>query len=74
MSLATYATTTNTTTKQSSEPASLMSSLHPPSPAVQQGMQYAGYVNNQANFAPTPLSSSSDDEEDEEDDEEAGLL
>ncbi|XP_073458352.1 protein transport protein Sec24B isoform X1 [Aquarana catesbeiana] len=73
MSLATYATTTNTTTKQSSEPASLMSSLHPPSPAIQQGMQYAGYVNNQANFAPTPLSSSSDDEEDEEDDEEAGI-
>ncbi|XP_075056778.1 protein transport protein Sec24B isoform X2 [Mixophyes fleayi] len=48
-------------------------SSHSPQPAVQQGMQYAGYVNNQANFAPTPLSSSSDDEEEEEDDEEAGI-
>ncbi|KAM9331260.1 protein transport protein Sec24B [Gastrophryne carolinensis] len=54
-------------TNQSSQPA------HSAPPAVAQGMQYAGYVNNQANFAPTPLSSSSDDEEDEEDDEEAGL-
>ncbi|MEE6461826.1 hypothetical protein FKM82_001418 [Ascaphus truei] len=36
-------------------------------------MQYAEYVNNQANSAPTPLSSSSDDEEEEEDDEEAGI-
>ncbi|XP_069599963.1 protein transport protein Sec24B isoform X1 [Ranitomeya imitator] len=46
---------------------------HTAQPTVQQGMQYAGYVNNQANFAPTPLSSSSDDEEEEEDDEEAGI-
>nr|DBA28876.1 TPA: hypothetical protein GDO54_009165 [Pyxicephalus adspersus] len=65
--------TTITTTKQSAEPSSSMSSLHPAPPTVQQSMQYAGYVNNQANFAPTPLSSSSDDEEDEEDDEEAGI-
>lgn len=37
-------------------------------------MQYGEYVNNQASFAPTPLSSTSDDEEEEEEDEEAGLL
>lgn len=38
------------------------------------GMQYGGYVNNQASSPATPLSSSSDDEEEEEEDEEAGLL
>ncbi|OXB76796.1 UNVERIFIED_CONTAM: hypothetical protein H355_016277 [Colinus virginianus] len=37
------------------------------------GMQYGGYVNNQASSAPTPLSSSSDDEEEDEEDEEAAL-
>ncbi|KAG8592900.1 hypothetical protein GDO81_000661 [Engystomops pustulosus] len=58
---------------QASGSQSLLPSAQPPQPAVQQGMQYAGYVNNQANFAPTPLSSSSDDEEEEEDDEEAGI-
>lgn len=38
------------------------------------GMQYGGYVNNQASSAPAPLSSSSDDEEEDEEDEEAGWL
>uniref|UniRef100_A0A670YHU9 SEC24 homolog B, COPII coat complex component n=1 Tax=Pseudonaja textilis TaxID=8673 RepID=A0A670YHU9_PSETE len=35
------------------------------------GMQYGGYVNNQASSSATPLSSSSDDEEEEDEDEEA---
>ncbi|XP_066429921.1 protein transport protein Sec24B [Eleutherodactylus coqui] len=61
-----------TTYLPSGEQSSGSPTVRPP-PAVQQGMQYAGYVNNQANFAPTPLSSSSDDEEEEEDDEEAGI-
>lgn len=38
------------------------------------GMQYGGYVNNQASSPATPLSSSTDDEEEDEEDEEAGLL
>ncbi|KAM3937800.1 protein transport protein Sec24B isoform 2-T2 [Leptodactylus fuscus] len=58
---------------QSSGSPALLAPSHTPQTAVQHGMQYAGYVNNQANFAPTPLSSSSDDEEEEEDDEEAGI-
>ncbi|XP_069834618.1 protein transport protein Sec24B isoform X2 [Dendropsophus ebraccatus] len=68
-SLATYPPFGN----QSSGSPSLLAAAHAPQPTGQKGMQYAGYVNNQANFAPTPLSSSSDDEEEEEDDEEAGV-
>ncbi|XP_073497026.1 protein transport protein Sec24B isoform X2 [Phyllobates terribilis] len=68
-SMATYPPSAN----QSSGSSSPRASAHTAQPTVQQGMQYAGYVNNQANFAPTPLSSSSDDEEEEEDDEEAGI-
>ncbi|XP_029452417.1 LOW QUALITY PROTEIN: protein transport protein Sec24B [Rhinatrema bivittatum] len=41
-------------------------------PALQEGMLYGGFVNNQASSTPTPLSSSTDDEEEEED-EEAGI-
>uniref|UniRef100_A0A8U7MK23 SEC24 homolog B, COPII coat complex component n=1 Tax=Corvus moneduloides TaxID=1196302 RepID=A0A8U7MK23_CORMO len=41
---------------------------------INTGMQYGGYVNNQASSAPAPLSSSSDDEEEDEEDEEAGWL
>ncbi|NXG64021.1 SC24B protein, partial [Hemiprocne comata] len=44
-----------------------------PESALQEGIQYGGYVNNQASSAPTPLSSSSDDEEEDEEDEEAGI-
>ncbi|XP_030127459.4 protein transport protein Sec24B isoform X3 [Taeniopygia guttata] len=40
---------------------------------INTGMQYGGYVNNQASSAPAPLSSSSDDEEEDEEDEEAAL-
>ncbi|KAM4707866.1 protein transport protein Sec24B isoform 2-T2 [Discoglossus pictus] len=61
------------TVNQSPGPASMNSPAHSSQLAVQEGMQFAGYVNNQANSAPTPLSSSSDDEEEEEDDEEAGI-
>lgn len=38
------------------------------------GMQYGGYVNNQASSPATPSSSSTDDEEEDDEDEEAGLL
>ncbi|XP_071598781.1 protein transport protein Sec24B isoform X1 [Heliangelus exortis] len=62
-------------------PAPSLSSQPPPSPALtqspesalQEGMQYGGYVNNQASSAPAPLSSSSDDEEEDEEDEEAAI-
>ncbi|XP_053556160.1 protein transport protein Sec24B [Bombina bombina] len=54
-------------------PPPVTAQAHSPQPAIQEGMRYAGYVNNQANSTPTPLSSSSDDEEEEEDDEEAGI-
>ncbi|KAM8939765.1 protein transport protein Sec24B [Pelodytes ibericus] len=54
-------------------PRAAMSPARSTHPSMNEGMQYAGYVNNQANSAPTPLSSSSDDEEEEEDDEEAGI-
>ncbi|KFP79168.1 Protein transport protein Sec24B, partial [Acanthisitta chloris] len=62
-------------------PAASLSSQPPPSPSVTQspepalpeGMQYGGYVNNQASSAPAPLSSSSDDEEEDEEDEEAAI-
>ncbi|XP_030046662.1 protein transport protein Sec24B isoform X2 [Microcaecilia unicolor] len=46
--------------------------IQPAEPALHQGMQYGGFVNNHASSTPTPLSSSSDDEEEEED-EEAGI-
>ncbi|XP_044157864.1 protein transport protein Sec24B isoform X2 [Bufo gargarizans] len=68
-SVATYPPSGN----QPSGSPSPLAPAYKPQPTVQQGMQYDGYVNNQANFAPTPLSSSSDDEEEEEDDEEAGI-
>ncbi|NXW20748.1 SC24B protein, partial [Circaetus pectoralis] len=62
-------------------PAPSLSSQPPSSPSVtqsselalQEGMQYGGYVNNQASSAPAPLSSSSDDEEEDEEDEEAAI-
>nr|XP_025038466.1 protein transport protein Sec24B [Pelodiscus sinensis] len=55
------------------EPASVPSSTQPPESLLQEGMQYGGYVNNQASSAPAPLSSSSDDEEEDEEDEEAAI-
>ncbi|NXJ95840.1 SC24B protein, partial [Corythaixoides concolor] len=57
----------------SSQPRSSPSATQSPEPALQQGMQYGGYVNNQASSAPAPLSSSSDDEEEDEEDEEAAI-
>ncbi|XP_077671255.1 protein transport protein Sec24B isoform X2 [Eretmochelys imbricata] len=55
------------------EPASVPSNTQPSEPLLQEGMQYGGYVNNQASSAPAPLSSSSDDEEEDEEDEEAAI-
>ncbi|XP_034298154.1 protein transport protein Sec24B isoform X1 [Pantherophis guttatus] len=40
---------------------------------LHEGMQYGGYINNQASSSATPLSSSSDDEEEEDEDEEAAI-
>ncbi|KFV88830.1 Protein transport protein Sec24B, partial [Struthio camelus australis] len=57
----------------SPEPGSMPSVTQAPEPALQEGMQYGGYVNNQASSAPAPLSSSSDDEEEDEEDEEAAI-
>ncbi|KAF2980813.1 hypothetical protein EK904_011098 [Melospiza melodia maxima] len=57
----------------SSKPPSSPSVTQSPELALQEGMQYGGYVNNQASSAPAPLSSSSDDEEEDEEDEEAAL-
>ncbi|NXL95450.1 SC24B protein, partial [Alectura lathami] len=58
---------------RSSRPPSTPSVTQSPDSALQEGMQYGGYVNNQASSAPAPLSSSSDDEEEDEEDEEAAL-
>ncbi|XP_074922309.1 protein transport protein Sec24B isoform X4 [Chelonoidis abingdonii] len=55
------------------EPASVPSSTQPSESLLQEGMQYGGYINNQASSAPAPLSSSSDDEEEDEEDEEAAI-
>ncbi|NXD12799.1 SC24B protein, partial [Nothocercus nigrocapillus] len=55
------------------EPRSAPSATEAPESALQEGMQYGGYVNNQASSAPAPLSSSSDDEEEDEEDEEAAI-
>ncbi|XP_010224401.1 PREDICTED: protein transport protein Sec24B [Tinamus guttatus] len=55
------------------EPRSMPSTTQGPESTVQEGMQYGGYVNNQASSAPAPLSSSSDDEEEDEEDEEAAI-
>ncbi|KAM9578504.1 protein transport protein Sec24B isoform 1-T1 [Guaruba guarouba] len=57
----------------SSKPQSSPSVTQSPEPGLQEGMQYGGYVNNQASSAPAPLSSSSDDEEEDEEDEEAAI-
>ncbi|KAM6429596.1 protein transport protein Sec24B isoform 1-T1 [Rhynochetos jubatus] len=57
----------------SSQPRSSPSVTRSPELALQEGMQYGGYVNNQASSAPAPLSSSSDDEEEDEEDEEAAI-
>ncbi|XP_035180170.1 protein transport protein Sec24B-like [Oxyura jamaicensis] len=57
----------------SSQPRSSPSVTQSPESALQEGMQYGGYVNNQASSAPAPLSSSSDDEEEDEEDEEAAI-
>ncbi|KFW69239.1 Protein transport protein Sec24B, partial [Pygoscelis adeliae] len=57
----------------SSEPRSSPSVTQSAESALQEGMQYGGYVNNQASSAPAPLSSSSDDEEEDEEDEEAAI-
>ncbi|KFP56450.1 Protein transport protein Sec24B, partial [Cathartes aura] len=57
----------------SSQPRSSPSVTQSPELALQEGMQYGGYVNNQASSAPAPLSSSSDDEEEDEEDEEAAI-
>ncbi|NXY82323.1 SC24B protein, partial [Alcedo cyanopectus] len=55
------------------KPHSSPSVTQSPELALQEGMQYGGYVNNQASSAPAPLSSSSDDEEEDEEDEEAAI-
>ncbi|XP_030305556.1 protein transport protein Sec24B isoform X1 [Calypte anna] len=57
----------------SSQPPSSPALTQSPESALQEGMQYGGYVNNQASSAPAPLSSSSDDEEEDEEDEEAAI-
>ncbi|XP_040978190.1 protein transport protein Sec24B isoform X5 [Aquila chrysaetos chrysaetos] len=57
----------------SSQPQSSPSVTQSSELALQEGMQYGGYVNNQASSAPAPLSSSSDDEEEDEEDEEAAI-
>ncbi|KFQ33178.1 Protein transport protein Sec24B, partial [Mesitornis unicolor] len=57
----------------SSQPPPSHSVTQSPEVAHQEGMQYGGYVNNQASSAPAPLSSSSDDEEEDEEDEEAAI-
>ncbi|KAM6071845.1 protein transport protein Sec24B isoform 3-T3 [Theristicus caerulescens] len=57
----------------SSQPRSSPSVTQSPESTLQEGMQYGGYVNNQASSAPAPLSSSSDDEEEDEEDEEAAI-
>ncbi|XP_063280720.1 protein transport protein Sec24B-like isoform X2 [Prinia subflava] len=57
----------------SSKPPSSPSPSQSPELALQEGMQYGEYLNNQASSAPAPLSSSSDDEEEDEEDEEAAL-
>ncbi|XP_065490032.1 protein transport protein Sec24B isoform X2 [Caloenas nicobarica] len=57
----------------SSQPRSSPSVTQSPESSLQEGMQYGGYVNNQASSAPAPLSSSSDDEEEDEEDEEAAI-
>ncbi|NWR72549.1 SC24B protein, partial [Centropus unirufus] len=57
----------------SSQPRSSPSVSQSTESAHQEGMQYGGYVNNQASSAPAPLSSSSDDEEEDEEDEEAAI-
>ncbi|XP_010145090.1 PREDICTED: protein transport protein Sec24B-like, partial [Eurypyga helias] len=57
----------------SSQPRSSPAVTQSPESALQEGMQYGGYVNNQASSAPAPLSSSSDDEEEDEEDEEAAI-
>ncbi|NXP55253.1 SC24B protein, partial [Heliornis fulica] len=57
----------------SSQPRSSPSVTQSPASDLQEGMQYGGYVNNQASSAPAPLSSSSDDEEEDEEDEEAAI-
>ncbi|XP_053113036.1 protein transport protein Sec24B isoform X2 [Hemicordylus capensis] len=55
------------------QPTTTTSLAQPPEPSLHEGMQYGGYVNNQASSPATPLSSSSDDEEEDEEDEEAAL-
>ncbi|KFP72267.1 Protein transport protein Sec24B, partial [Apaloderma vittatum] len=57
----------------SSQPRSSPSVTQSSELALQEGMQYGGYVNNQASSAPAPLSSSSDDEEEDDEDEEAAI-
>ncbi|NXN99676.1 SC24B protein, partial [Rhinopomastus cyanomelas] len=57
----------------SSPPRASPSVTQSPEMALQEGMQYGGYVNNQASSAPATLSSSSDDEEEDEEDEEAAI-
>uniref|UniRef100_A0A7N4P8U3 SEC24 homolog B, COPII coat complex component n=1 Tax=Sarcophilus harrisii TaxID=9305 RepID=A0A7N4P8U3_SARHA len=59
------------TANQATEP--IASGTQPPELLLQEGMQFGGYVNNQASSAPTPSSSTSDDEEEEEEDEEAAI-
>uniref|UniRef100_A0A7M4EE43 SEC24 homolog B, COPII coat complex component n=1 Tax=Crocodylus porosus TaxID=8502 RepID=A0A7M4EE43_CROPO len=57
----------------SAEPGPVPSVSKPSESLLQEGMQYGGYVNNQASSAPAPLSSSSGDEEEDEEDEEAAI-
>ncbi|XP_034969330.2 protein transport protein Sec24B isoform X1 [Zootoca vivipara] len=59
--------------EKTTKPTTSSSLTQPSDPLLQEGMQYGGYVNNQASSPATPLSSSSDDEEEEEEDEEAAI-
>ncbi|XP_020664496.2 protein transport protein Sec24B isoform X1 [Pogona vitticeps] len=60
-------------TEKTTKPTISSSVTQPSDPLLHEGMQYGGYVNNQASSPGTPLSSSSDDEEEDEEDEEAAI-
>ncbi|XP_062839069.1 protein transport protein Sec24B isoform X1 [Anolis carolinensis] len=59
--------------EKTTKPSTSSSLTQLPDALLHEGMQFGGYVNNQASSPATPLSSSSDDEEEDEEDEEAAL-
>ncbi|XP_015281791.1 PREDICTED: protein transport protein Sec24B [Gekko japonicus] len=59
--------------EKTTKPTIASSITQPPESLLHEGMQYGGYVNNQASSPATPLSSSTDDEEEDEEDEEAAI-